>query len=104
MKLGLCCIALGLREKGHKFQSMTYSRFRALPRQEALQTLSDRILNNFKVTKEIINPGYLRLLATCDPTIVGRLIGKGGKTITALRLLVRCAAQIRGKRIDVEVS
>lgn len=55
MKLGLCCISLALQEKGLKFQSMTYSRFRALPRQEALQTLSDRILNNFKVTKEIIN-------------------------------------------------
>ena len=55
MKLGLCCISLALQEKGHKFQSMTYTRFRALPRQEALQTLSDRILNNFKVTKEIIN-------------------------------------------------
>lgn len=33
---------------------MTYSRFKALPRNEALATLSDRIANNFKVTNKII--------------------------------------------------
>jgi UV DNA damage endonuclease len=54
MKLGLCCISLALQEKGYKFQTMTFSRFSSLPRQTALQILSDRILNNFKVTKEII--------------------------------------------------
>jgi predicted RNA-binding protein YlqC (UPF0109 family) len=36
--------------------------------------------------------------------VTGRLIGKGGKTITALRLLVRAVAQKRGKRVDIEVS
>jgi len=33
---------------------MTYSRFKSLPREEALLTLSDRILNNLKVTNEIM--------------------------------------------------
>lgn len=54
MKLGLCCISILLQEKGHRFQKMTYSRFKSLPKSEALSTLSDRILNNFKVTNEII--------------------------------------------------
>jgi predicted RNA-binding protein YlqC (UPF0109 family) len=36
--------------------------------------------------------------------VTGRLIGKGGKTITALRELVGVAAERRGKRIDIEVS
>ena len=53
--------------------------------------------------REEINPGYSRVLVTCDPTVTGRLIGKGGKTIMALRLLVRTAANHRGKRVDVEV-
>jgi UV DNA damage endonuclease len=54
MRLGLCCISLYLQEKGHKFQTMTFSRFSALPRQQALEVLSGRILNNFLVTEKII--------------------------------------------------
>lgn len=54
MKLGLCCISISLQQKGHKFQKMTYSRFKSLPREEALVTLSDRIRNNLKVTNEIM--------------------------------------------------
>ncbi len=54
MRLGLCCISLRLQEEGHKFQTMTFSRFSALPRQQALEVLSARILNNFLVTEKII--------------------------------------------------
>ena len=54
MRLGLCCISLRLQEEGHKFQTMTFSRFSALPRQQALETLSARIVNNFLVTEKII--------------------------------------------------
>jgi UV DNA damage endonuclease len=54
MRLGLCCISLRLQEEGHKFQTMTFSRFSALPRQKALEILSTRILNNFLVTEKII--------------------------------------------------
>lgn len=54
MKLGLCCISLVLQEQGYRFQTMTFSRFCSLPRQEALEILSARILNNFLVTEKII--------------------------------------------------
>jgi len=54
MRLGLCCISLRLQEEGHKFQTMTFSRFSALPRQQALEILSARIVNNFLVTEKII--------------------------------------------------
>ena len=54
MRLGLCCISLRLQEEGHKFQTMTFSRFSALPRQQALEILSARILNNFLVTEKVI--------------------------------------------------
>jgi UV DNA damage endonuclease len=51
---GLCCISLGLSDSGIKFQTLTFTRFKALQRQEALSTLSKRILNNFKVTLKTI--------------------------------------------------
>ncbi len=54
MRLGLCCISLRLQDEGHKFQTMTFSRFSALPRQQALEILSARILNNFLVTEKVI--------------------------------------------------
>ena len=54
MRLGLCCISLRLQEEGYKFQTMTFSRFSALPRQQALEILSARILNNFLVTEKVI--------------------------------------------------
>lgn len=54
MKLSLCCISNELAERGVKFQTMTYARFSALPRPEAMKILSSRILNNFKVTHQTI--------------------------------------------------
>lgn len=52
MRYGLCCIALGLEPK--KFKKLTYKRFSSLPRQEALNILSDRILNNISLTFDSI--------------------------------------------------
>lgn len=50
MQYGLCCISLDLKDQGYSFQTMTYKRFASLPRDEALQVLGDRILNNLHVT------------------------------------------------------
>ncbi len=62
MHIGLCCISEELKEQGYKFQTMTYKRFASLPRDEALETLGSRILNNMQVTHETIlhcyNNGY----------------------------------------------
>lgn len=56
MRLGLCCISLDLQELEEplKFQTMTYKRFAALPRSEALDILGSRILNNMQVTHATI--------------------------------------------------
>lgn len=54
MKYGLCCISLSLKEQGYSFQTMTFKRFSSLPRNEALETLGKRILNNLCVTNETI--------------------------------------------------
>lgn len=53
---GLCCISLSLQERDPpvKFQTMTYKRFSSLPREEALEILGGRILNNLQVTNETI--------------------------------------------------
>ena len=53
-KPGLCCISLELKDQGYSFQTMTYKRFSTLPRQEALEILAGRILNNLQVTNETI--------------------------------------------------
>ena len=54
--------------------------------------------------REEVQPGHTRLTATCDPTVTGRLIGRDGRTISALRLLIRAAAGRFDKRVDVEIT
>ena len=53
-KLGLCCISLKLKEQGIGHQTMTFKRFNSLPREEALTTLGDRVLNNLITTRKTI--------------------------------------------------
>lgn len=54
MNYSLCCISNQLSRSGYKFQKMTYTRFKALPKNEAIKILSERILNNFVVTQKTI--------------------------------------------------
>lgn len=51
-RYGICCIVLSLEDNNppKKFQRMTYKKFSETPRQEAIATLSKRILNNIDVT------------------------------------------------------
>lgn len=53
-RYGLCCISLKLKEQGFSHQTMTYKRFSSLPREEALEVLGNRILNNLCVTNKTI--------------------------------------------------
>jgi len=53
-KLGLCCISLNLKDQGYSFNTMTYSKFSSLPREEALAILGKRIHNNLFVTEKAI--------------------------------------------------
>src|ERR1700733_4789579 len=54
--------------------------------------------------RQQLNPGRVCVQATCDPAVTGRLIGKDGKTISALRSLIRAAGSRYGKRVDIEVQ
>ena len=60
--------------------------------------------DSLQFERQQLYPGRLRVSVTCDPQITGRLIGKDGKTISALRSLIRAAASRYGKRVDIEVS
>lgn len=54
--------------------------------------------------RQQLNPGRCIVNVTCDPAVTGRLIGKDGKTISALRALIRAAGTRCGKRVDIEVQ
>jgi hypothetical protein len=54
--------------------------------------------------REQVHPGRFRVSVTCESTITGRLIGKDGRTISALRSLIRAAASRNGKRVDIEIT
>ncbi len=41
---------------------------------------------------------------TCDPSDLGRLIGKDGKTINAIRNLVNAASNKFGKSLEIELK
>lgn len=54
---------------------------------------------------ERVNAGYgrSRLKVVCDPSVTGRVIGKSGRTITALRQFVRAVAGRYGKRVEIDI-
>lgn len=68
-----------------------------------LKVLS-RAPGTVQIKKDAHGQEHVIVSASCDPALTGRLIGKGGKTISALRLLVRAIANEHGKRVDVEVA
>jgi len=64
----------------------------------------DNDTGNLHFEREEMYPGRSRITVTCDPSVTGRLIGKEGRTISALRMLIRAAAGRYDKRVDVEIA
>lgn len=54
MIYSLVCHHMGLQQHGYKFQTMTFKRFDSLDRSEAVEILTNRIINNLNVTLEIL--------------------------------------------------
>lgn len=48
--------------------------------------------------------GTLRFEVTIDPADVGKVIGRGGRIIKAIRTLARAAGSTQGVMVDVEVT
>lgn len=51
----------------------------------------------------VASEGELRFEVTLDPEDVGKVIGRGGRIIKAIRTLARAAASAEGLHVDVDV-
>lgn len=57
------------------------------------------------VEEEVENDSGITILRlTVDPQDIGRIIGKEGKMINAIRSLIRVAARKQNKRIRIELN
>ncbi len=64
----------------------------------------DNDMGTLHFDREEAYAGRTRITVTCDPSVTGRLIGKDGRTISALRTLIRAAASRYDKRVDIEIA
>ncbi len=53
--------------------------------------------------REHVSPQEIGLELHVSPDDMGRIIGKSGRVVNALRVLLRVAALRRGKRVSLEV-
>jgi predicted RNA-binding protein YlqC (UPF0109 family) len=60
--------------------------------------------DSLQFDRKTFGPRRSRVSVKCDPAVTGRLIGKDGRTISALRALIKAAAGRYGKRVDIVVS
>ena len=70
---------------------------------EYVITVLARDPNAVQIMRQAAGYGRSKLTVTCDPAVTGRLIGKSGRTITALRQVVRAVAGRYGKRVDIDI-
>lgn len=71
---------------------------------EYVLTVLARDPNAVQIVRNAVSPARQKLVVQCDPQVTGRLIGKEGRTITALRQLVRAVSGRYGKRVEIVVS
>ena len=70
--------------------------------QELVSYIVESLTGNSDFTVEISEEERL-ITITLSPDDIGRVIGRGGKTAKAIRLIVKAAAAKRNKRYDVEI-
>ena len=99
----------GRGRPGGGFRSNSYSG--KVSDSTAAEDLAEYILkilardaDSLQFERQSVHPGRCRVSVTCDPSITGRLIGKDGRTISALRSLIRAAASRCGRRVDIEIG
>lgn len=65
--------------------------------------LENIIEGKFEVTEEE-SDGFLTLKISAPQEEIGKIIGKGGKTINSIKNLLKIRAIKEGKKIDVQVT
>ena len=70
--------------------------------QELVSYIVESLTGNSDFTVEISEAERL-ITITLSSEDIGRVIGRGGKTAKAIRLIVKAAAAKRNKRYDVEI-
>lgn len=70
--------------------------------QELVEYIVESLTGNsdFQVT---VSEAERLITIVLSPDDIGRVIGRGGKTAKAIRLIVKAAAAKRNKRYDVEI-
>ncbi|EFC91869.1 conserved hypothetical protein [Dethiosulfovibrio peptidovorans DSM 11002] len=56
-----------------------------------------------QVSSQPVEDGTVKVLVDVDSDDIGRMIGRRGATINAIRQVVRAAAVKSGERVDVDV-
>ena len=72
-----------------------------------VENIVRRLVNNpdeVKVTSERNNSGATMVTISSARDDIGRIIGKHGATINALRLLAKAASVKPGEKVDVDLS
>ena len=70
--------------------------------QELVSYIVESLTGNSDFTVDISEEERL-ITITLSSEDIGRVIGRGGKTAKAIRLIVKAAAAKRNKRYDVEI-
>ena len=60
--------------------------------------------DNFSVKEEEIEGGRVNFEVTADPSIIGLIIGKMGKTIKTLRKILSIRAVMENKSVNISIK
>ena len=97
-------------QKGRRFGGPRYDQSQ-LGNSTAAEDLAEYVLkilardpDALQFERQELNPGRSIINVTCEQSVTGRLIGIDGRTISALRSLIRAAGTRSGKRVDIEIS
>lgn len=72
--------------------------------QELLQYILDEIIEGEYTVTESDDNGFIVYSIKAPEDQIGRVIGKGGKTINAIKTLLKVRAVKEDKKIDIQIA
>lgn len=70
---------------------------------DILNYILENILDEKVEVSEEETDGFITLKITSPQSQIGKIIGKGGKTINSIKNLIKIKAIKEGKRVDIQV-